>query len=286
MSLVIDMHVHPMLYKPTIRSGEELNFRKEQFGLDLMSPVSLDLVKQLQDFSGIDMNVLLPLDLTTTAGGCIVTNEEIAAVTAMMPDRLIGFASVDPHRPDAKEVLEHAFGELGLKGLKLNPAKQKFDPNEACMDEIYKTCIAYNKPIIFHSGMSWEPNTLMEAGRPVIFEPIAIKYPELRICLAHFGWPWIQETAALVLKYPNVYTDTSLLYMDSPKIFMKEVLTEQLGHLWIENNFADRVMFGSNNPRFRAGRMKEGIEELPWRTITKEKVLGKNALRFLGMEEV
>lgn len=283
--MVIDMHVHPVLYKAAFSQEKDLDYRKKYFGVDLMSPVSLDLVKQLMDYSGIDKNVLLPLDITTTKQGYLVTNEEIRRTVDRMPDRLIGFASVDPHRPDAKEVLEYAFRDLGLMGLKLNPAKQKFSPMEEGMDEIYEICLKYNRPVMFHSGMSWEPDTLMEAGRPALFEPVALKFPELRICLAHFGWPWIQETAALVLKYPNVYTDTSMLYMDSPEIFFRETFTQQLGHLWIENNFADRVMFGSNNPRFRAGRMKEGLEKLPWREQTKEKVLGKNAMRFLGLED-
>ena len=41
--------------------------------------------------------------------------------------------------------------------------------------------------------------------------------PELRINLAHFGFPWVLETAAIILKYPNVYADTACCYMDCPE---------------------------------------------------------------------
>ena len=200
------------------------------------------------------------------------------------PDMLIGFASVDPHRPDALEVLDYAFKDLKLMGLKLNPSKQVFYPGDSMMDKIYEKCIQYNKPIMFHAGMSWEPDCLMKYSQPLNFEEVAVRYPELRFCLAHFGWPWIYETAALVLKYPNVYTDTSMLYMDSPEIFLREVLTEQLGHLWIDHNIQNKVMFGSNNPRFRTARIKRGLDSLDWKPATKEKVLGGNAMKFLGLE--
>lgn len=39
------------------------------------------------------------------------------------PDMLIGFASVDPHRSDAVEVLERAFTGLQLTGLKTEPGQ-------------------------------------------------------------------------------------------------------------------------------------------------------------------
>ena len=90
-------------------------------------------------------------------------------------------------------------------GLKLNHTKQVFYTGDPMMEKIYEKCMEYNKPIMFHAGLSWEPDCQMKYSQPVNFEEVAIKYPELRFCLAHFGWPWIHETTALVLKYANVY---------------------------------------------------------------------------------
>lgn len=61
------------------------------------------------DHEGIDRFVLLPMDLTTRYGGWVVSNDEIEQIVAAAPNRFIGFASVDPYRPDALEVLDHAF---------------------------------------------------------------------------------------------------------------------------------------------------------------------------------
>jgi uncharacterized protein len=283
--MVIDMHVHPGFYEEICEDAEDIKFRKKAMGWDLMSKFPVELTRTQMKFAGVDKLVLLPLDLTTQMEGCVVTNEEIRKMMNIAPDLFYGFASVDPYRKDAIEVLEYAFKDLKLMGLKLNPSKQAFYPADAIMDKIYEKCIEYNKPIMFHSGMSWEPNCLMKYSQPLNFEEVALKYPELRFCLAHFGWPWIYDTTALVLKYPNIYTDTSMLYMDSPEIFLNEVLTKQLGSLWIENNIKDKVMFGSNNPRFRTARIKRGLDSIDWRPATKAKILGGNAVKFLGLEE-
>ena len=111
--MVIDMHLHPIFYKPICKDAEELEFRKNSFGVWKQGPMDWDEVFVEMDYGGIEKSALLPLDITTTEGGYIVTNEQVAKLQSIYPDRLIGFASVDPHRPDAKEVLIHAFDDLG-----------------------------------------------------------------------------------------------------------------------------------------------------------------------------
>ena len=300
--MVIDVHVHPTGYSLISQDPEERKFRDKVFQRkydESKLPIAMTgkpsggnsgggnseevTFTQMNSF-GIDRLVLLPLDLTTTPGGWIVSNEQIKHLVDFAPDRFIGFASVDPRRPDALEVLDHAFKNQKLAGLKLNPSKQAFYPDDPMMDPIYKKCLEYNKPIMFHSGMSWDPDCLIKYAEPINFEEVAVKYPELRICLAHFGWPWATETAMLCLKYPNVYTDTSAIPMDSPAVFMDQIFNRTWGPTWFEHNFADKVMFGSNNPRHRSQRMMQGLEKIEMRPDTRAKLMGGNALKWLGME--
>ncbi|UUZ95185.1 amidohydrolase family protein [Paenibacillus sp. P25] len=202
------------------------------------------------------------MDLTAACGDTVVSNEEIKLLVDLAPERFIGFASVDPNRPDAVEVLEHAFRDLKLAGLKLHPSKQSFDPAGERLAPIYELCLAYDKPILFHAGLSWEPDALSEYSRPILFEKVAYRYPELRICLAHFGWPWVMETAALLLKYPNVYADTALLYFDSAREFYERVFTKDLELTWIDRSLRHQLLFGSNNPRFEQIRMLSSLGKL------------------------
>ncbi|UQZ74759.1 amidohydrolase [Niallia circulans] len=279
---IIDVHAHPSLYSPISESEERLNFRMKEMGLGLMSPSDLTVIDKQNDFAKISKTILLPLDTTTTTGDTLISNDEIKKLVYLRPERFIGFASVDPNRADALEVLEHAFGTLGLSGLKLNPAKQQFSPDHPDYYPIYEKCLQYDKPIMFHAGFSWDKNSISEFAHPFRFERIAIKYPKLRMCLAHFGWPFVKETAILLVKYPNVYTDTSMLYMDSPELFFEQVFTRDMGKYWLDHNFPDKVMFGSNTPRFRPIRILRGLEKVYMSEKTRSKVLYKNAMRFLG----
>lgn len=298
--MVIDVHVHPTGYPYVDHSPEADDFRDRVFQrrreAALAAPIAMtgkpsggngggkrnfEVTFTQMDSFGFDRLVLMPLDLTTTHGGWIVSNDEIEQIVNAHPDRFIGFASIDPRRPDALEVLEHAFKNQKLSGLKLNPSKQAFYPADPMMDPIYELCIKYNKPIMFHAGMSWDPDCLIKYAEPINFEEVAVKYPELRMCLAHFGWPWATETAMLCLKYPNIYTDTSIVPMDSPEIFYRHIFTDVWGPTWFEQNFADKVMYGSNSPRNHT----KGIERLEMRPETRKKLMGGNALKWLGMEE-
>ena len=282
--MTIDVHVHPAFYDPICKSPEQVDTRKKIMGYDLMSPFPLELVNKQLAYAKIDKLVLLPEDSSTIDGAVAITNEDIATLVRLDPQRYIGFASVDPNRPDALEVLRYAFDTLGLKGLKLHPAKDRFYPDDPKLFPIYELCLARNLPITFHCGMSWQPNTYMKYCHPFQFEEVAIRYPELRINLAHFGFPWVTETAAIILKYPNVYADTAGCYMDCPEQFFEHIFMKQMGPLWIEHNIREKILFGSNSPRFRPQRIKRGLESLPLSEETKAMILGENAVKFLGLE--
>lgn len=115
-----------------------------------------------------------------------------------------------------------------------------------------------------------------------MFEELAAARPKLKICLAHFGWPWCRETAMLMLKYPNVYTDTGALYFDNAKEFYTQMLTRDVPMTWIDRSLRHQVMFGSNNPRFEQIRMAHAIKELGFRESTLDLICGENAIEFLG----
>ena len=231
--------------------------------------------------AGLDKLCLLPEDYSGSVG-CLVTNEEIKKLVDMAPDKFIGFASVDPRDPEAAQKLEHAFRDLKLKGLKLHPGRVHVMPSDPIMEPIYAVCEKYNKPILFHAGLSWEPDTLTSYCQPMAFESVAANHPNLRICLGHFCWPWVRETAMLMVKYPNVYADTGALYFDNAKEFYTQMLTRDIPITWIDRSLRHQVMFGSNNPRFEQIRMAQAIQELGFRESTLELIMGKNAIEFLG----
>lgn len=283
--MVIDIHAHPLLFDEINESTEDLLFRREQFGVFKSGINPIDFELTLLEDAQIDKVVLLPEDYSTEVGRAIVSNDEMAKIVARSPEHFIGFAGVDPRRADAKEELIRAFDELKLAGLKLNTSRLHMYPDDPCLAPLYEICEEKNKPIMFHAGYSWEPNTPAKYSEPIRFEDVAINYPKLRFCLAHMGWPWWEETIMMLMKYPNVYADTSMVYMDSPKNYYEHLFSVNMNLNWLQNCFPDKVMFGSNNPRFRHVRSLAGIKNLPLRQDVMDAVLGENAVRFLGLED-
>ena len=279
--MVIDMNVLPAFIEEFGSSEEQLAYCRQQTGLYKTDTEPVSFLRTLAKASGIDMLCLMPLDLSCVSGGFLGTNEQVADVVSQNPDFLIGFASVDPARSDALDVVERAFDELGLSGLVLHPAQQRFLPNDEALYPLYEACNARNKPIMFHAGMSACPRVPSGNGHPLLFEDVALAFPDLRIGLQHFGWPWTREVAMLLLKYKNMYADLSCLYFDNAPEFYGHIFGQELGEHWIDRSLRHQVMFASEEPRLEMRRMAEAIRAQPWRESTKNLVMGGNALEFL-----
>lgn len=284
--MVIDTHIHPALFGPIC--GDEPRFRQrcDQMNYHLMKPADMALLKKQYALAGIGKAVLLPQDCSAETGTPAISNDEIAALVALDPDFYIGMAAVDPRRPDACGELERAFAQLGLSGLKVNTARLKMYPTDPRLQPLYQLCRRYRKPVIFHAGLCLENSAPAKYAHPMEFEEMIMDYPELNICLAHFGWPWVQETAALLIKYPNLYANTALMNFDGPYQLFKKVFTQDMGEYWLEHNLADKVMFGSDSPRIRPVRSKRGLDSLQLTAETREKIYWRNAVRFFELEGI
>lgn len=283
--MVIDIHAHPVIYGAICQDKEKVTFRKQSFGLYKSNPTSMEHIFRVLDHAGVDKTVLLAEDYSSETGQPIVSNQEVKQLVDLAPERFIGFASVDPRNQDAAAQLRQAFEELGLSGLKLNLSHLRMKPDDERLKPLYALCQSVGKPVMFHAGMSWEPDSPAKYSQPILFEDVAVEYPELRFCLAHLGWPWVDETAMMVLKYRHVYTDTATVFMGSPKDYYRQIFLDNMDPGWLQNNLFQKVMYGSNYPRFRQERVKAGLETLPIRDDVKKAVLGENAQVFLGWKE-
>ena len=277
---MIDFHTHPLLVREMIERHPELEraVREIFFIGNNFQPLETFLLEL--DVSGLDRAVLLPIDCTSTCGAPIWSNEQIAEL-CRMNERFIGFASVDPHQPDAPAKLKRAIECLGLRGLKLAPGIQEFYPNDPALYPLYEMAQELGIPIIFHAGMSWEPGARLAYGHPLRFEPVAADF-ELDIVLAHLAWPWVLEAVTLALKYPNVYLDTSALYFDNPKDFIHFAMTEQVPVTVWERSLRKQLVFGSNYPRVEIKNMAAAVRCLGLSQGCLELVFRGNAERLLG----
>ena len=282
---MLDFHVHPVLVEEMVARYPDLErvARKIFFIGSRFQPLETLLLEL--DLAGLQRAVLLPIETTRTRGLAIYTNRQIAEVVAMAPDRLVGFASVDPLARDAPDRLDQALADLGLRGLKLSPPSQEFYPDDQAVYPLYERAQALGIPIVMHTGMSWEPNTRLAWGHPMHLEPVLADFPELRIVAAHFAWPWSLELAALALKYPNLYIDTAALYFDNPNDFVADLFVRRLSLTMIERSLRHQIVFGSNYPRAEIRNMARALRQVGLSQSTLHMVFQDNARRLLGEVE-
>lgn len=277
----IDFHTHPVLvremvekYPDLVRAAREIYYCGNNF-----QPLEVMLLEM--DIAGIDKAVVLPIDATTTRNASVFTNDQIVEV-CQMSDRLIGFASVDPHRESAPQSLTYAIEKLGLRGLKLAPAMQEFYPDDRMAYPVYARAQELKIPILFHAGMSWEPGSRLKYGHPLRFEDVAADFPTLKIVLAHLAWPWVVDAVALALKYPNVYLDTSALFFDNPHDFLRYAMTQQVPLTVFERSLRNQIVFGSDNPRIEIKTMAKAIRSIGFSEECLNLIFHKNAEVLLG----
>ncbi len=146
------------------------------------------------------------------AVGVWVPNELIADYVRQHAEKLVGWASVDPNEPDCVEQLEYCVTHLGLRGLKLGPTYQHFDPQDRRHWPLFQKCVQHNLPIMWHQGTTFPSRARLNWALPLQLEDIAMEFPELRMIIAHLGHPWEEDMVVLIRKCPNVYTDISAVH--------------------------------------------------------------------------
>jgi len=207
--MIIDIHVHPFCREITVTPNRDEAFQRmfgEQRDVEklakLKSGLSLlfehNAVAQIladMDRNGIDKACIVAMNLTTRYGVELVTNEDVGRLAQAHPDRFISFASVDPNMGRAAvDKLRYCVEELGCRGLKLVPPGQHFDFSDARHDPLWQTALELGIPVWTHcSHQMSHPDSDARLGSPMLIEPVAHKFRDLKIVLGHCGFPWVWE---------------------------------------------------------------------------------------------
>jgi predicted TIM-barrel fold metal-dependent hydrolase len=173
--------------------------------------------------------------------GVSVPNDDVAAYVATDPDRLVGYACVDPTEADALTELDRAVGELGLRGLKLVPTYAGYHPLDECALAVYARAEELRVPVTFHFGTTPHALAELEYARPIHVDEIARRFPELRMVIAHLAHPWEAEALVVCRKHPHVYADVSAL------VYRPGQLRRALA-LAVEYAVESKLLLGSDFP--------------------------------------
>jgi len=179
-------------------------------------------------------------------------DETTAAAVAKYPDKLVGFAYADPRRPDCMEMLRHGIEHLGLRGVKYGPIYNGVALSDPRLDPIYEYCQRNNIPLTMHMGTTFARNAPVDLGRAIHVEPVALRYPDLTMILAHMGHPWSEDCIAVVRKQPNVFCEVSAIFY-RPWQYYNILIAAQ------EYKVTDKIFFGTDFPFSRVAESVAGL---------------------------
>ena len=192
---------------------------------------------------------------------------------------LTAMATVYPGEKYAAGILEDAF-DGGLSGVKLHCHVQCFDMNGKQMNEVYEICAVNKKPLIMHVGREpkspaypCDPYELCNAGK---LEQVLRDYPSLNLCVPHLGADEFDAYRRMLLKYENLWLDTTMTLADYlPMDYFPELAEMR----------ADRIIFGTDFPNlpYAWDREIRRLVELKLTDATLERILGKNAKEFYSI---
>lgn len=263
---MLDGHCH--LLPPWLRPRGSAAWRDPWFTLCHDGPAArfasgADVVSALDDVGGQRAVVFgWPF---TDPGLLREVNDYVAAEIAAHPQRLVGFAVVNPAQPGAAAELERC-REVGLCGLgEVNADAQGFDLEWAgglrrcllqCRDLGWPALVHASEPVghEYPGKGSATPDRLWRLVAPLLEEAEG-----LRLCLAHLGgglpfYAWMPEVREVCRR---LWFDTAAL----PFLYRGMVL-DHLGDLVGR----DRICFGSDFPLLTPRRyLPQLAGDDPWR---------------------
>src|SRR5580765_4840612 len=168
-----------------------------------------------------------------------------------------------------------------VRGLKLHPPLQQFDPNDRLAYPLYEVFAEARLPVLFHTGHSGIGTGMpggggirLKYGNPMPIDDVAVDFPEMPIILAHPSFPWQDEAISICLHKPTVYIDLSGW---SPKYFSPTLI--QYANTLLKH----KMLFGSDYPLITPDRWLADFEKTTIREEVRPLILKENAVRLLGL---
>ena len=228
--------------------------------------ITAEIILKIMDASGIDKAILLP----TISTGRIIPAAKMQEEVSKAPDRLVGFALVNPKDPNAVDDFDEAVNRYGAKGLKIHPVYMALAADdEVWVYPLIQKARELKVPVMFHSGEA-------PYATPWQIGLVAQDFPDVTIIMEHMGCDAMVFTDAAIKmarRADNLILGTTGVVYDFP-------ITKAVNAIG-----ADRVVFGSEMPMNNPVHEIQKIRDTKISDEDKEKILGLNILRILNMDK-
>lgn len=239
---------------------------------------------------------------------CRILNDDLAEIVKKYPKRFVGLGTLPMQAPElAVQELTRCVKELGFPGVEIgshinnwNLDAPELDPVFAAAEEL--GCAIFVHPWDMELGgrmakywLPWLVGMPAETAQAIccmIFGGVLERYPRLKVCFAHGGGAF-PFTIGRIEHGFNVRPDLCAVENPiNPRKYIGQIYTDSLVHdekalkLLVDTIGQENVILGSDYP-FPLGEHHPGklIEDVYKDDLElRDKLLGGNALRFLGLK--
>jgi predicted TIM-barrel fold metal-dependent hydrolase len=213
------------------------------------------------------------------------------ATFAASEGRLRPVVTVDPTHgaPEVHAAIERWEEEGELAGVKLFPGYLPFYPHDPRLHPVYEFAHRRGVPVMIHQGDTLDRGGRVKFARPIEVDEVAVRFPDVKFVLCHFGNPWMEEASEIVYKNENVYADTSgLLAPPSAHYFEKMIdrCRRRLYNAIVTVGAPDRILYGSDWPLESLATAVDLVDGLDLPLADREAILGGNARRLFRFPDL
>nr|WP_326171454.1 amidohydrolase family protein [uncultured Oscillibacter sp.] len=188
--------------------------------------------------------------------------------------------------PDLTAQVEAHLRRKNCCGIKLYPGYNRISLSAPMYQPIYELAQFYQKPVAVHMGLTVFAKAHLKYCHPLALDQAAADHPGVRFVMCHFGNPFLESAAAVLVKNPNVSADLSGLLEDP--VDLDTWFREQAGYAFLLRTWLaatgcwDRLLYGSDWPIISPEKYISFIQRLVppehW-----EAVFYENAARIYGL---
>ena len=249
--MIIDVHSHTWEYPAHFNADFQQQARRAKAGVELDLTVRFD--EYMAGATQVDRTIVF--GGKARLSGLWVEDQYVADYVSRHPDRLLGFLSLDPTQDGWQREMHVGHQELNLRGIKLMSMYAGFQPDDTRLDPLWAYATRHALPVLLHTGTTFVSQAPLECTLPRHLDRVAIRFPDVRIIMAHLGHPWEPECVAVIRKHPHVYSDISALHYRPFQLYHSLMLVQEYG-VW------NKLLFGSDYPFTTVDKSIDGLRNL------------------------
>ncbi len=243
-----------------------------------------DLTEHLTAAETVDICAVL----AAPDGSSAETNRKLSEYVSSYPNKMVGFAVVEPTKDKTDTESLSKIKDQGLKGAVLYCSRCGFHPAHSKAMQFYESAQELKLPAFFHNGDTFEHEEVLDFVQPYLLDEVARRFPDLKIVVGTMGLPFIEQTLALAAKHQNVYADLTIRPRNIWQVYNIVVQANEAGVM-------NKLLFGSGFPFGRAGQCIETLlgfnklladTNLP--TVPRgliQSIIERDVLTLLGIEK-